>query len=119
MRASAPGSPVEVVPGPTALAVALVLSGLPADRFVFEGFLPRKGADRRARLAALAAEPRTAVLYESPRRVAATLADLVAACGARPAGRGRSGSSRSSTRRCTAGRLARRPRWRRDRRAAR
>jgi 16S rRNA (cytidine1402-2'-O)-methyltransferase len=76
------GLPVEVVPGPTALTVALVLSGLPTDRFVFEGFLPRKGADRRSRLDALAVESRTAVVYESPRRVAATLADLLAACGA-------------------------------------
>jgi 16S rRNA (cytidine1402-2'-O)-methyltransferase len=75
------GLAVEVVPGPTALSVALVLSGLPTDRFVFEGFLPRKGADRRTRLTALASEPRTTVLYESPRRVAATLVDLVGACG--------------------------------------
>ena len=75
------GLAVDVVPGPTALTVALVLSGLPADRFVFEGFLPRKGADRRARLGALTTERRTAVVYESPRRVAATLADLAAACG--------------------------------------
>ena len=58
-----------------------MLSGLPTDRFVFEGFLPRKGTDRRTRLGALASEPRTAVLYESPRRVAATLADLAAVCG--------------------------------------
>ena len=75
------GLPVDVVPGPTALTVALVLSGLPAERFAFDGFLPRKGADRRTRLAALGSEPRTTVLYESPRRVAATLADLVAVCG--------------------------------------
>ena len=72
---------VDVVPGPTALTVALVLSGLPTERFVFDGFLPRKGSDRRDRLAALASEPRTAVLYESPRRVATTLDDLTAVCG--------------------------------------
>ncbi|MGZ8761774.1 MAG: 16S rRNA (cytidine(1402)-2'-O)-methyltransferase [Acidimicrobiia bacterium] len=75
------GRAVEVLPGPTALTVALVLSGLPTDRFVFDGFLPRKGTERRTRLAAYASETRTAVLYESPRRVAATLADLAAVCG--------------------------------------
>ncbi len=76
------GLAVEVVPGPDAATTALVLSGLPTDRFVFEGFLPRKGRARAERLAALAAEPRTAVVYESPRRVVATLGDLVAVCGA-------------------------------------
>ncbi|MGH9042689.1 MAG: 16S rRNA (cytidine(1402)-2'-O)-methyltransferase [Acidimicrobiia bacterium] len=73
--------PVEVVPGPSAALSALVISGLPTARFVFEGFLPRKGAERAARLGALASEDRTAVLFESPRRLAATLADLAAACG--------------------------------------
>ena len=68
--------PVEVVPGPSAALAALVLSGFPADRFVFEGFLPRKGPERRTRLAAIAVEDRTVVLFESPHRVAATLADL-------------------------------------------
>ncbi|MDQ3757689.1 MAG: SAM-dependent methyltransferase, partial [Actinomycetota bacterium] len=77
----AAGLPVEVVPGPSALLAALVVSGLATDRFVFEGFLPRKGADRTARLAAVAVEPRTVVLYESPHRVAATVADLAASCG--------------------------------------
>ncbi|MBM3674416.1 MAG: 16S rRNA (cytidine(1402)-2'-O)-methyltransferase [Actinobacteria bacterium] len=75
------GLAVEVVPGPSAVITALVVSGLPTDRFVFEGFLPRRGPDRRARLAAIADETRTVVLYESPRRVSATLADLVGACG--------------------------------------
>ena len=75
------GHPVEVVPGPAAAVAALVVSGLPAGRFVFEGFLPRKGSGRAERLAAVAAEPRTAVLYEAPHRVARTLADLVAVCG--------------------------------------
>ncbi|HEY8546230.1 MAG TPA: 16S rRNA (cytidine(1402)-2'-O)-methyltransferase [Acidimicrobiales bacterium] len=75
------GHPVEVVPGPSAAIAALVVSGLPAGRFVFEGFLPRKGAARTERLAAVAAEPRTVVLYEAPHRVARTLADLVAVCG--------------------------------------
>ena len=70
-----------MVPGPDAATTALVLSGLPSDRFVFEGFLPRKGRSRADRIAAIAAEPRTVVLYESPRRVLATLRDLEAACG--------------------------------------
>jgi 16S rRNA (cytidine1402-2'-O)-methyltransferase len=75
------GLPVEAVPGPSAALAAVVLSGLPSDRFVFEGFLPRKGRARTERLAALAGEPRTTVLFEAPNRVRATLADLVAACG--------------------------------------
>jgi 16S rRNA (cytidine1402-2'-O)-methyltransferase len=75
------GLPVEVVPGASALLTALVLSGLPTARFVFEGFLPRRGADRRARLDALVGERRTVVLFEAPSRVRATLADLLAACG--------------------------------------
>ncbi len=79
---AAAGHAVEVVPGPSAVVSALVVSGLPAGRFVFEGFLPRKGSGRSARLSALAGEPRTVVLYEAPHRVAATLADLVAVCGA-------------------------------------
>jgi 16S rRNA (cytidine1402-2'-O)-methyltransferase len=80
------GVPVSAAPGPSAVTTALALSGLPSDRFCFEGFLPRKGGERRARLAELAAERRTLVLFEAPHRVAATLADLVAAFGAdRPA----------------------------------
>jgi len=75
------GFPVEVVPGPSAVLTALVLSGFPADRFVFEGFLPRRGPDRRERIAALVPETRTVVLYESPKRVHATLTQLLAACG--------------------------------------
>lgn len=75
------GLGVEVVPGPTALTAALVLSGLPTDRFVFEGFLPRKGNGRTERLAEIAAETRTVVVYESPRRVVATLEELVTHCG--------------------------------------
>jgi 16S rRNA (cytidine1402-2'-O)-methyltransferase len=75
------GHPVEVVPGPSAAVAALVVSGLPAGRFVFEGFLPRQGSGRSARLEAIAAERRTAVLYEAPHRLARTLADLVDACG--------------------------------------
>lgn len=75
------GFVVEVVPGPSAAVAALVASGLPAGRFVFEGFLPRKGSGRSERLSAVAAEPRTIVLYEAPHRVARTLADLARACG--------------------------------------
>jgi 16S rRNA (cytidine1402-2'-O)-methyltransferase len=75
------GSPVTVVPGPSALTAALALSGLPSDRFVFEGFLPRKGRERRDRIAEIARETRTVVLFASPRRVGADLADLAAATG--------------------------------------
>jgi 16S rRNA (cytidine1402-2'-O)-methyltransferase len=60
---------------------ALVASGLPTSRFVFEGFLPRSGAARRARLATVAGEERTVVLYEAPHRIERTLADLREACG--------------------------------------
>jgi 16S rRNA (cytidine1402-2'-O)-methyltransferase len=79
--AVAAGHPVEVVPGPSAALAALVVSGLPAGRFVFEGFLPRKGSARAERIASIAVEPRTAVLYEAPHRLARTLADLLAASG--------------------------------------
>jgi len=75
------GHRVVVVPGPTAVSSALALAGLPTERFVFEGFLPRKGADRRDRLTALADEPRTVVVYEAPHRLLRTLRDLAAACG--------------------------------------
>ncbi len=76
------GHRVEVVPGPSAAATALVGSGLPGGRFVFEGFLPRKGSGRVQRLAEIAAERRTLVLYEAPHRLSRTLADLAARCGA-------------------------------------
>lgn len=69
------GLPVRVVPGPSAVLVALALSGLPTDRFCFEGFLPRKGGERRRRLADLAAEPRTMVFFEAPHRLTDFLAD--------------------------------------------
>ena len=75
------GHRVEVVPGPSAAISALVASGLPAGRFAFEGFLPRKGSGRTARVAEVAAERRTTVLYEAPHRLARTLADLAAVCG--------------------------------------
>ena len=79
--AVAGGFAVEVIPGPTAVSSALAVSGLSVDRFVFEGFLPRKGAERATRLAALGTEARAVVLYEAPHRLQRTLADLVSVCG--------------------------------------
>jgi 16S rRNA (cytidine1402-2'-O)-methyltransferase len=78
------GFPVVPLPGATALAAALVMSGLPMDRFVFEGFLPVKKG-RKGRIEALTTEPRTIVLYESPHRIARTLQDLLTIIGDRPA----------------------------------
>jgi 16S rRNA (cytidine1402-2'-O)-methyltransferase len=75
------GHEVSAVPGPSAAIMALTISGLPTSRFVVEGFLPRKGRARADRLAELAAERRTTVLYEAPHRVERTLADLRAAVG--------------------------------------
>src|SRR4051794_27905109 len=76
------GVEVTSVPGPSAVVTALAVSGLPCDRFCFEGFLPRKGGERRSALAALAAEPRTMVFYESPHRLAEALVDAAGAFGA-------------------------------------
>jgi 16S rRNA (cytidine1402-2'-O)-methyltransferase len=81
----AAGLPVTTVPGPSAVLAALVVAGLPTDRFFFEGFLPQKSAARQARLEMLATIPGTLVLFESPRRLAAMLADAQAVLGARPA----------------------------------
>lgn len=75
------GHRVTALPGPSAVTTALAVSGLPCDRFCFEGFLPRRGAERRTRLAELSDEPRTQVYFEAPHRVAATLRDLGAAFG--------------------------------------
>jgi len=75
------GVHVEVLPGPTAFVPALVLSGLPVHRFAFEGFLPRKGRERRDRLVQLAARDHATALYESARRLPGTLVDLAVACG--------------------------------------
>jgi 16S rRNA (cytidine1402-2'-O)-methyltransferase len=80
--ARAAGVRVSPVPGPSALAAALSVAGASAERFVFEGFLPVRGESRRERLRALAADARTVVLFEAPHRIAATLSDLRAACGA-------------------------------------
>ena len=79
--ALARGDTVEVLPGPTALIPALVLSGLPLGRFAFEGFLPRSGRARRERLAAIAASDRTVAIYEAPQRLVATLRELITLCG--------------------------------------
>ncbi|MCU1461280.1 MAG: rRNA ((1402)-2-O)-methyltransferase, partial [Acidimicrobiales bacterium] len=79
--AAAAGHDVTTVPGPSAAVAALVVSGLPAGRFCFEGFLPRSGSGRSERLAAVGGERRTTVLYEAPHRVRKTVDDLVAACG--------------------------------------
>jgi len=82
----AAGLPVTCLPGPSAVTTALALSGLPPDRFCFEGFPPRRAADRRRWLQTLAAERRTAVFFEAPHRLAACLADAVDVLGAgRPA----------------------------------
>lgn len=70
------GVPVGAVPGPSAVLLALALSGLPVDRFCFEGFLPARSGPRRERLRELAAESRTMVFFEAPHRIAETLADM-------------------------------------------
>ncbi len=79
--AAAEGLHVTCLPGPSAVTTALAVSGLPSDRFCFEGFLPRKAGERRTRLAQLQAERRTAVLFEAPHRLAECLADMVAVLG--------------------------------------
>lgn len=85
MAAIHSGIPVEAVPGPSALIAALVVSGLPSDAFVFEGFLPRRAAERRKKLADLADEPRTLVFFEAPHRLDASLHDMIEVLGDRPA----------------------------------
>ncbi|MGE5145658.1 MAG: 16S rRNA (cytidine(1402)-2'-O)-methyltransferase [Candidatus Eiseniibacteriota bacterium] len=79
------GIPVTVAPGPSAVLGALVVAGLPTDRFFFAGFLPPKTAGRRAALAALVPVPGTLLFFESPRRLAESLADMAAVLGDRPA----------------------------------
>ncbi|MGB3437760.1 MAG: 16S rRNA (cytidine(1402)-2'-O)-methyltransferase [Actinophytocola sp.] len=76
------GLPVTCLPGPSAVTTALALSGLPCERFCFEGFAPRKDGERRRFFTALADEPRTAVFFESPHRIAATLATAAEVLGA-------------------------------------
>ena len=79
------GVEISVVPGPSAVTAALVVSGLPTDRWVFEGFLPRRPSERRERLRALAQDPRTVVLFESPLRVITLLRDVLVELGDRRA----------------------------------
>lgn len=83
-RARAAQVPVVVVPGANAALTALLAAGVDTSRFAFEGFLPRTGKARRQRLSAIAADPRSIVLYESPHRLVATLDDLAGVIGARP-----------------------------------
>lgn len=80
--AAAAGVGVTALPGPSAVLTALAVSGLPTDRFTFEGFLPRKQGERLSTLRAVAAEPRTMVFFESPNRLAASLTDIATALGA-------------------------------------
>lgn len=80
--AAAAGIDVTVLPGPSASLTALALSGLPTDRFAFEGFLPRKPGERKTRLDALATEDRTLLFFEAPHRLAATLDAMALAWGA-------------------------------------
>ena len=77
------GIEIRVVPGPSAVIAALVISGLPSDRWVFEGFLPRKVGERRARLRAMRHDPRTVVLFESPHRLATLFRDVLVELGDR------------------------------------
>ncbi|MEO7017290.1 MAG: 16S rRNA (cytidine(1402)-2'-O)-methyltransferase [Leifsonia sp.] len=79
--AAAAGVVVTALPGPSAVLTALAVSGLPTDRFTFEGFLPRKPGERRSALRALADERRTMVFFESPNRIAASLADVATVLG--------------------------------------
>ncbi|GBD84349.1 ribosomal RNA small subunit methyltransferase I [bacterium BMS3Abin02] len=79
--ARAVGANVTVVPGPSAVTAALAVSGLPSERFVFEGFLPRKGGDRSRRIDQIAGETRTTVFFASPRRVGSDLEDLAGVAG--------------------------------------
>ena len=84
--AIAHGIEVRAVPGASALTAALSVAGLPVDRFTFEGFLPARSGERRERLAQLAHEPRTLILFEAPHRIVATLKELAAMFGSeRPA----------------------------------
>ncbi|MGJ3262523.1 MAG: 16S rRNA (cytidine(1402)-2'-O)-methyltransferase, partial [Salinarimonas sp.] len=80
----AEGLPVVPIPGPSAILSALVVSGLPSDRFFFEGFLPAKSGARRARLEQLAGIPGTLLVFESPHRLPEMLADAAAVLGPRP-----------------------------------
>jgi len=80
-EAVARGLPLTVLPGPSAVTAAIAIAGIPADRFCFEGFLPRRAGERRTRLSELAHDPRALVAFESPRRLPASLADLASVFG--------------------------------------
>jgi 16S rRNA (cytidine1402-2'-O)-methyltransferase len=80
-EAARAGCEVRAIPGPSAITAALAVAGLPTDRFCFEGFLPSRAAERRARLAEVAHETRTLVFFEAPHRIEESLADLAAAFG--------------------------------------
>ena len=80
---AAAGFPIEVIPGPSAVTAALAVSGMPADAFMFLGFLPRRRKERQAALAAVAALPYTLVIFEAPHRLRAALADLQVTLGDR------------------------------------
>lgn len=79
------GYPISAIPGPSAVLAALVMAGLPSDRFFFEGFLPSKSGERRRRLREMETIPATLVFFEAPHRVVETLADMAAVLGPRPA----------------------------------
>ena len=113
------GVRVSAVPGPSAVLTALAVSGLPVDRFCFEGFLPRKAGERSRALAALAGEPRTMVFFEAPHRLAVALAAMAEAFGARPAGGGLPRADQDVRGGRCAGRLAELVDWARGRRGAR
>jgi len=83
MAANQRGIPVVPVPGPSVVITSLVISGLPADRFIYLGFLPHKSADRRRRLESIAEEPGTIVVLEAPHRLAAALKDILSLLGDR------------------------------------
>lgn len=101
------GLPVFGIPGPSAALAALTLSGLPSDRFLFAGFLPAKSGPRRKALGGLAGIPATLVFFESPRRLAATLADMAHVFGNRPVALARELTKRfEEVRRGTVGELA-------------
>jgi len=82
VEAVAQGVTVTAIPGPSAVLMALAISGMPTDRFTFEGFLPRKPGERRTTLGNLATEPRTMLFFESPARLASSLLDMGTAFGA-------------------------------------
>lgn len=87
--ALARGLEIQVIPGPSALITALILSGISTERFVFEGFLPREGKQRRRLLEKLKEEPRTLIFYEAPHRILDTLKDISTLMGVRQVAVGR------------------------------